>query len=65
MQVADGYQVKSGGLCKDVPILVQGITFHVGLFLLPVNGCDVIFWSTAIEKIGSFYVGSQLILDEI
>ncbi|CAI9771332.1 unnamed protein product [Fraxinus pennsylvanica] len=54
VQVTDGYRVKSGGLCKDVPILVQGITFHIDLFILPVEGCDVIFGTQLLKRLGLF-----------
>lgn len=52
VQVADGNKMKSEGICEGTPILVQKIEFQVDFFLLQVEGCDAIFGTQWLKKLG-------------
>ncbi|CAB4303865.1 unnamed protein product [Prunus armeniaca] len=42
VSVANGEKLASDGLCKGVCILVQGVPIIVGMYLLPLEGCDAV-----------------------
>lgn len=42
MKVANGDIIKTKGLCRDVPMTIQGQTFFVQLHVLPLGGCDLV-----------------------
>lgn len=52
VQVADGNKMKSEGLCENLPISVQRVQFHMDFFLLPVEGCDAIFGTQWLKRLG-------------
>ena len=52
VQVADGSKMKSEGLCEGTLISVQKIDFHVDFYLLEVEGCDAIFGTQWLKKLG-------------
>ncbi|KAF5460502.1 hypothetical protein F2P56_020366 [Juglans regia] len=52
VQVVDGYKMKSEGICEGTSISVQKIEFQVDFFLLQVEGCDAIFRTQWLKKLG-------------
>ena len=42
VKVANGDAIKTQGVCKAVPILMQGEKFLVHLHVLPIGGCDLV-----------------------
>ena len=42
VKVAIGDVIKTQGVCKEVPILMQGNEFLVHLHVLPMGGCDLV-----------------------
>ena len=40
--MANGDVIRTRGLCKEVPICLQGNQFLVQLLVLPMGGCDLV-----------------------
>ena len=52
MKVANGAVIKTQGVCKAVPILMQGETFMVHLHVLPMEGCDLVLGTHWLGTLG-------------
>ena len=52
VKVANGAVIKTQGVCKAVPILMQGETFMVHLHVLPMGGCDLVLGTHWLGTLG-------------
>ena len=52
MKVGDEYQIRSEGVCWDVPILLQGMEFRLKFFLFPLDDMDVVLGWDWLEGLG-------------
>nr|XP_023907237.1 uncharacterized protein LOC112018933 [Quercus suber] len=52
VKVANGDVIKTQGLCKDVPVCLQGKVFLVQLHVLPLGGCDLVFGTQWLSTLG-------------
>jgi len=52
VKVANGDIIKTQGLCKDVPVCLQGQVFLVQLQVLPLGGCDLVFSTQWLSTLG-------------
>ena len=52
VKVANGDIIKTQGLCKDVPVCLQGQVFLVQLHVLPLGGCDLVFGTQWLSTLG-------------
>ena len=51
-KVANGDVIKTQGVCKAVPILMQGEKFLVHLHVLPMEGCDLVLGTHWLGTLG-------------
>lgn len=59
VQVADGNKIKREELCENLPISVQRVQFHVSFFLLLVEGCDAVFGTQWLKRLGQIIWNSM------
>ena len=52
VKVANGDVIKTQGVCKAVPILMQGEEFLVHLHVLPMGGCDLVLGTQWLGTLG-------------
>jgi len=52
VRVANGEVVLSPGRCDDIGLKMQGSTFQVNLFVLPLAGCDVVLGIQWLQLLG-------------
>ncbi|XP_023920704.1 uncharacterized protein LOC112032172 [Quercus suber] len=52
VKVANGEVIKTLGVCKAVPILLQGEVFLVHLHVLSMGGCDLVLGTQWLETLG-------------
>ena len=52
VKVANGDTIKTQGLCKDVPVYLQGHIFMVQLHVLPLGGCDLVLGTQWLSTMG-------------
>ena len=52
VKVANGAVIKAQGICKAVPIRMQGETFMVHLHVLPMGGCDLVLGTHWLGTLG-------------
>lgn len=52
VKVGDGYQIRSEGVCWDVPIQLQGVEFRLKFFLFPLDDIDVVLGWDWLEGLG-------------
>ena len=52
VKVANGEVLRTHGLCKDVPIMLQGHQFLIQLHVLPMGGCDLILGTQWLSTLG-------------
>ena len=52
VKVANGEVLRTHGLCKDVPIMLQGHQFLIQLHVLPMGGCDLILGTQWLSNLG-------------
>ena len=50
--MANGDTIKTQGLCKDVPVYLQGHIFMVQLHVLPLGGCDLVLGTQWLSTMG-------------
>ena len=77
VKVANGDTIKTQGLCKDVPVYLQGHIFMVQLHVLPLGGCDLVLGTQWLSTMGVInwdfkhlsiiftYAGKQVLLQGI
>jgi hypothetical protein len=42
MKIANGAEIPSPGCCKEVELKIQGSSFRIDFFILPLVGCDAV-----------------------
>lgn len=52
MIVVDGYTMTSGGICKGICLIVQGVEFMLNFYLLSMEGCYSIFGNQWLKQLG-------------
>ena len=52
VKIANGEVLRTHGLCKDVPIMLQGHQFLIQLHVLPMGGCDLILGTQWLSNLG-------------
>jgi hypothetical protein len=52
VRIANGQEVTSPGKCSDLSLRMQGTEFVVGLYILPMAGCDVVLGIQWLKLLG-------------
>ena len=50
--VANGEKIYSAGLCKGVRMIIQGISILADLYMLPLEGCDIVLGAQWLRTLG-------------
>jgi hypothetical protein len=52
VKVANGQVIHTEGVCKGVKLQMQGNTFNVDFYILPLGGCDMVLGIQWLQKLG-------------
>ena len=52
--VVNGNLIQCTGCCKDIPIMLDGHTFHISFFVLPIHGVDLVLGVQWLQTLVTF-----------